>query len=221
MAQDDSESPVVPVDVARAGTRALVSAAAGLVAFAVAMALVAWQVAVLVGWDATAATMLGWIIVVTHPRDHRGTRALAEREDDSRAAADFFILSACSVSLVAVGFVLVKAGQTHGTAKALITTLAVVSVFLAWAAVHAIFTLRYARLYYTEGGGIDFNSDEEPDYRDFAYVALTLGMTYQVSDTDLGTKVVRQTATRHGLLSYLYGTVVVAVMINVVASLLR
>jgi uncharacterized membrane protein len=196
-------------------------AGAGLIAFAVAMAFLAWQVAVLIGWDTTAGTMLGWIILVTYARDHRATRALAEREDDSRAAADIFILSAGSASLVAVGFVLVKAGQEHGTAKALITALAVLSVFLAWAAVHAVFMLRYARLYYTKGGGISFNSDDEPDYRDFAYLALTLGMTYQVSDTDLGTKVVRRAATGHALLSYLFGTVVVAVMINVVASLLR
>ena len=68
---------------------------------------------------------------------------------------------------------------------------------------------------------MDFNEQDDPDYRDFMYLALTIGMTYQVSDTDLTTKIVRRTATRHALLSYLFGTVVVAMMINVVAGLLK
>ncbi len=105
--------------------------------------------------------------------------------------------------------------------KRWLTALAVPSVALSWLAVHAVFTLRYARLYYSERGGIDFNGDVEPDYHDFAYVALTVGMTYQVSDTDLTTKSIRRTATRHALLSYVFGTFVVAMMINVVAGLLR
>ena len=88
--------------------------------------------------------------------------------------------------------------------------------------VQTVFTLRYARLYYGGfAGGIDFNEDDPPDYRDFSYLAVTIGMTYQVSDTNLGAKAIRRTATRHALLSYLFGTVVVAVMINVVASLLH
>jgi uncharacterized membrane protein len=98
----------------------------------------------------------------------------------------------------------------------------VLSVFLAWAVVQTVFTLRYAHLYYSgRAGGIDFNDEEEPDYRDFSYLALTVGMTYQVSDTDLRAKAIRRTVTRQALLSYLFGTVVVAVMINVVASLLH
>jgi uncharacterized membrane protein len=84
-----------------------------------------------------------------------------------------------------------------------------------------VFTLRYARTYYAEGGGIDFNGDRPPDYRDFGYVAFTIGMTYQVSDTDLTSNSLRRTALRHALLSYLFGIVVVAITINVVAGLLR
>ncbi|HEV7887238.1 MAG TPA: DUF1345 domain-containing protein, partial [Acidimicrobiales bacterium] len=131
--------------------------------------------------------------------------------------------SACVASLGAVGFGLVKAAHEHGLAAAGMTAVAVVSVALAWSAVHAVFTLRYAHLYYAHGevGGIDFGDDEPPDYHDFAYVAVTIGMTYQVSDTDLTTKLIRRTAARHALLSYVFGTVIVAMMINVVAGLLR
>jgi len=81
--------------------------------------------------------------------------------------------------------------------------------------------LRYAGLYYRDGEGVDFNEDDDPDYRDFAYLALTIGMTFQVSDTDLKTKAIRHTAIRHALLSYLFGAVVIAMVINVVAGLLN
>jgi uncharacterized membrane protein len=86
--------------------------------------------------------------------------------------------------------------------------------------VHTVHVLRYARLYYSEPeGGVDFGG-EAPDYTDFAYLALTIGMTYQVSDTTLTAKRVRRVALRHALLSYLYGAVIVAIMVNTVAGLL-
>jgi uncharacterized membrane protein len=98
--------------------------------------------------------------------------------------------------------------------------LGIASVAGAWAVVHTVFTLRYALLYYTDdAGGIDFNQSERPAYVDFAYLAFTLGMTYQVSDTDLQTREIRATALRHALLSYLLGAVVLATVINLVAGL--
>jgi uncharacterized membrane protein len=98
----------------------------------------------------------------------------------------------------------------------------VLSVVLSWTLLHTLFTLRYARLYY-EGadGGIEFNQTEPPSYGDFAYLAFTLGMTFQVSDTNLKTHLIRMTALRHGLLSYLFGSVILATMINLVAGLLH
>lgn len=85
---------------------------------------------------------------------------------------------------------------------------------------HTIFTLRYAQLYYTEpAGGIDFNQEERPSFRDFAYLSLTIGMTFQVSDTDLQTSPIRSTALRHALLSYLFGAVILAAAINLIVSL--
>ena len=206
----------------KARQRALVLLAAGVVVAAVLSVLVAWQVTVLAGWDTTALFVSAWVFGVLRTKDCDHTAALATREDDSRFAADVLLLSASTASLVAVGFGLVKASHEHGAPKALLTAMCVASVFLSWAVVQSVYTLHYARLFYTQPvGGIDFNEEKNPDYRDFAYLALTVGMTYQVSDTNLGNKAVRRTATRHALLSYVFGTVVVAVMINVVASLLR
>jgi uncharacterized membrane protein len=130
------------------------------------------------------------------------------------------LLGAGAASLVAVAFTLSQAGQASAPARGLLTALAVGSVALAWTSVHTVHVLRYARLYYSPPqGGIDFGS-EDPDYADFAYLALTIGMTFQVSDTDLTAKRVRRVALHHALLSYLFGTVIVAITVSTVAALL-
>ncbi len=137
------------------------------------------------------------------------------------ALADSLILAAGVTCLGAVGLVLIKAGSSHGGGKAFLIAVGVVSVAASWSCLHTIFMLRYARTFYTgQAGGISFNETEPPNYVDFAYVALTIGLTFQVSDTDLSSKQMRRTALRHALLSYLFGAVIVALTINVVASLL-
>ncbi len=84
-----------------------------------------------------------------------------------------------------------------------------------------MYATRYARLYYTgEDGGIDFNEDEPPTYVDFAYLAFTIGMTFQVSDRP-ETRAIRATALRHALLSYLFGAIIVATTINLIAGLAK
>ena len=210
-----------PLLHARARVRLVVASGLGAVVFALTMTLSPWQVAVLTGWDAASTVVVVWVLTATWTKTSADTARLATREDDSPAAADVMIISAAVASLVAVGFGLLEAADERGFMKGAVTVLAVASVALSWAAVQAIFMLRYARLYYSEDGGIDFNEDADPDYRDFAYLAFTIGMTYQVSDTDLTSKPLRRAATQHALLSYLFGTVVVAMMINVVASLVR
>jgi Protein of unknown function (DUF1345) len=88
--------------------------------------------------------------------------------------------------------------------------------------VHTVFTLRYARAFYAQPqGGIDFNEGDPPTYLDFAYLALTIGMTFQVSDTNLTSKGIRRIALVHAMFSYLFGVVIVGLVINVVASLLH
>ncbi len=101
----------------------------------------------------------------------------------------------------------------------MLTIAAVVTVLVSWLAVHTDFTLRYAQLYYSPPvGGVDFDGVEQPDYRDFAYLSFTIGMTYQVSDTGLLTTRFRRVLLAHALLSYLFGVVIIASVINVVAG---
>jgi uncharacterized membrane protein len=205
-----------------ARTRLLVAGCVGLVVLVTTWTVTPWQVAVLASWDVSAAIVVVWVLVVVWTKDSEGTRRLALREDDSRAAAELLLLFAAVASLVGIGLGLVKAGHEQGSSKAALTSIAVLSVVLSWAVVNVVYALRYAHLYYAGGGkGIDFNEEGDPDYRDFAYLTVTIGMTYQVSDTNLESRVIRRTVTGHALLSYLFGTGVVAMMINVVAGLLK
>jgi uncharacterized membrane protein len=203
-----------------AGRRVLVSFAAGIAAFAIAWLATPWQAAALVGWNVAATAFIAWIWFTVAGMDAPATAKHAAIEDLSRSTADLILILASVVSLIGVGLSLLEASDTEGLEKAMIVGVASVSVILSWATVHTVFTLRYARLYYgAGGGGIDFNGDRAPTYTDFAYLAFTIGMTYQVSDTSIASKAIRRTALRHAYMSYLFGTVVVAMTINVVAGL--
>jgi len=178
-------------------------------------------VSVVLAWDVAAVVYLAWVWAAVRAIDAVRARQVAASEDDSRPAAEALLLAASIASLVAVGFVLHEAGQSGSGERIALTSFAVVSVLLAWSVLHTLFALRYARLYYAPPvGGLGFGEDDPPDYADFAYVAFTLGMTYQVSDTDLTSKRIRSTALRHALLSYVFGITVIAITINVVAGLL-
>lgn len=217
---DRTGARLPPSHRVRALVRVLLCGSLG-VAVGVTLAwVVPWQVASLLGWDTFAIAFCVWVAVAVHGADAIATERHATREDDSRTAADLLLTGASVASLFGVGFALLEASSQTGRARTGITTVAVITVALSWLSVHTLFTLRYAHLYYLERSGIDFHTDEAPDYRDFAYVAFTLGMTYQVSDTNLTSRRIRRVALRHALLSYVFGIAVIAMTINVVAGLL-
>jgi uncharacterized membrane protein len=197
-----------------------VPASVGAVAFGVSFLFMPWALAVLLGWNAAAVVFVGWVWLNIRQLDASHTSATALREDDFESAAHWVPILAGLVSLVGAGYALILASNESGLTAAAITGLATLTVVFSWLGLNTAFTLRYAQLFYGEGQGIDFHGDPTPDYRDFAYLAFTVGMTYQVSDTDLGSKPIRRTVLRHALLSYVFGTAVVAVMVNVVAGLL-
>ena len=202
-------------------TRVLVAFGIGIAISAGAGVLVSWELAALLGWDGAAVTFLAWVWVTIARMDSDQTAELASIEDDSRLAADGILIGATLVSLLGVAFVLFQASGERGPARIAMAIVAVLSVSLSWAAIHTIYTLRYAHLYYRAGGGIDFNADGPPDYRDFTYVAFTIGMTYQVSDTSITSRRIRMAALRHAGLSFVFGTGVIATTINLVADLYR
>jgi uncharacterized membrane protein len=198
----------------------IAAAACGCTAAVVALAGgVSWSVAALCASDVAALVFIVWVWISVHGADPAAAVRLARTEDASPVAAESVLIGAGAASLVAVAFTLSQAGDASAPARGLLTALAMGSVALAWASVHTVHVLRYARLYYSKPeGGVDFGGDA-PDYADFAYLALTIGMTYQVSDTTLTAKRVRRVALHHALLSYVYGAVIVAIMVNSVGGL--
>lgn len=176
----------------------------------------------LLGWDVAALIYLAWVWRVIWPMDAAQTAHLAVREDPNRALRDVLLLVACLASLLATGVVLTTAHAAQGVSRDLDIALGTVSVVLSWTVVHTVFTTRYARIYYTgPDGGIDFNQHDNPRYSDFAYVAFTVGATFQVADTALTCNEMRTTVLRHQLLSYLFGAVIIAAAVNLLAGLAR
>ncbi|MGV9342486.1 DUF1345 domain-containing protein [Streptomyces sp. NPDC003688] len=157
----------------------------------------------------------GWLVL--WPMDAKATHANARREDFRPHVEELVVVVATLLGLV--GIVLLLVADRSGTGPAA-AAVAVCGVFMAWAALHLMYTARYAYLYYGPAdGGIDFNSSRPPAYRDFFYFSYNLGMTYQVSDTSVSSPLIRSVVLRHCLLSYLFGISVLATTINLVTGI--
>ncbi|MDT0213049.1 DUF1345 domain-containing protein [Rothia sp. ARF10] len=201
--------------------RALLCLAAGAVADA--LVGLAWSpiLAPLAGWLVAAGSAMAWVWSIGWPQDAEVTERLAEEESRSRST-DTWVLLACVASRAAVVVALVQSSSRQdGTAVAAVL-LSVLGAILAWALVNTVFALKYARMYYVDEpdrGGIDFHSDKPPCYADFAYMAFTVGMSFGVSETQPNTTATRKVALGHALLSYAFGTGVLAVAINLVTNL--
>ncbi|EYB68691.1 hypothetical protein DEIPH_ctg017orf0021 [Deinococcus phoenicis] len=206
-----------------AAVRLLLGAALGLLVTVLVPQTWPLTARVLLGWCALCLFVLGRIWpTLLHATSER-TRALATREDDTRALALLLTVTAALVSLPGVGFALAQAHRHPEWAVGL-TLLAVLTTVLSWLLLHTEYTLHYARLYYAGGGGVLFLDGEgtlnDPDYRDFLYLGLTIGMTYQVSDTNINSRPMRWLLLQHAVLSYVFGTVVIALTVGGVANLL-
>ena len=198
--------------------RILIDVVLGVAVALVVGNTVGWRFA-LVGWIATAGAYVVWTRLLLGGLDADQTREYVTREDPTRWVADAVIVSASVASLAGVGYV-VAAGSRYGAGALEAALVGILTVGASWFAVHTLFTVHYARLYYSgEPGGINFHDPEPPRFRDFAYVAFTVGMTFQVSDTEIGLTSIRATVLRHAMLSYLLGAVVLAVTVNLIAGL--
>lgn len=205
---------------AQASSRVVTAALLGAFAAVATGVLGSWSFAASVGWVVAAATFLVWTWSVIAGMDGRQTASHATQEDPSKPVTQLLVLGASVASLIAVGYLLAQANNATGATRVLAAGLGVVSVAVSWLVVHTLFTLRYALLYY--GGddrGINFNESAQPGYSEFAYLAFTVGMTFQVSDTILTTQAVRSTVLRHALLSYLFGSLILGSTVNLIASL--
>ncbi|NLU75335.1 DUF1345 domain-containing protein [Streptomyces sp. HNM0575] len=160
----------------------------------------------------TCFVVAGWTVL--WPMDADSTRRNAGREDFRPLTEELVVIAAALCGLGGIVVLLLGNSDTSHAAAAL------AGVFMAWAALHLMYATRYAYLYYVDAaGGIDFNSDQPPAYRDFFYFSYNLSMTYQVSDTDVSNSAIRAMALRHCLLSYAFGTSILATAINLVVGI--
>jgi uncharacterized membrane protein len=178
-------------------------------------------------YDTFAFAILGliWVTVTLTPQDE--IRAVAQRQDVGRTVIFIFVIIAACAALFAVAF-LIRSGKPEEQHLSIHLLLALATIVLSWLLMHAVFGLRYAHRFYDDSaidaekhaGGLQFPEEDLPDYRDFAYFSFVIGMTCQVSDVDVTSREMRQLALLHGILSFGFNTVILALTINTVSSFL-
>ncbi|KQV21784.1 hypothetical protein ASE03_15715 [Kitasatospora sp. Root187] len=191
--------------------------AAGVVIGAVVSALVDTPLGILSGVAGTETVFVlaGWAVL--WPLDAAATHRNARREDFRPVVEELVVVGAALCGLVGI-VVLLLLGKSDAGHAAAATALG--GVFMSWAGLHLMYATHYAHLYYrTSTPGIDFNSDDPPAYSDFLYFSYNLGMTYQVSDTDVSSSLIRRVVLRHSLLSYVFGASILATTINLVTGI--
>ncbi|UFH56701.1 DUF1345 domain-containing protein [Spirosoma sp. KNUC1025] len=153
--------------------------------------------------------------------------SISRIEDSSRVLISIFAIAAAIASVFAV-IDLLGSTTRQDPGYSLKVFLAIYAVTSAWSLVHTVFTLRYAHLYYgnnseqsSRPGGLDFPNEPEPDYLDFAYFSFVIGMTSQVSDVTIGSKIMRRTALMHGVLSFAFNAIIVALTISGLSGLIQ
>ena len=205
--------------------RAVIVGSIGLIVAVALLWFVPWGMAVMAGWDVAAVAFLTsvWPIILRADSSHAAE--LAMREDETRGSATALLVAASVASLLGVGFAITLARAASGPLQGLLIGAAVLTVVLSWTVVNTVFTLRYADLHFgSPDTGIAFadaGGPEGPTYRDFAYVAFTIGMCYQVSDTTVRDRRIRRTVLSHAMLSYLFGVAIVGGSVNLIAGLIN
>ena len=204
--------------------RAVVVGSIGLTVVVVLAWFVPWGMAVVAGWDAAALSFLVSIWPIILRADGAHAVQLATREDETRGSAAVLLVGASVASLLGVGLALDLAGRESGSLRVLLIGVAMLTVVVSWIVVNTVYTLRYADLHFrSREEGIAFGDPDRqapPTYRDFAYLAFTIGMCYQVSDTTVRDRRIRGTVLFHAFLSYVFGVVIVAGSVNLIAGLL-
>ena len=168
---------------------------------------------------------IGFRMMLTHGGDVIRKRAAAQ--DDGAAVILAVVLVAIALSFWTIFGVLSEAKQVSGAAKALHTGLAAVTILLSWLVTQVVFTFHYGHEFYrpddtTEkrAGGLEFPKDSSPDYWDFFYFATSIGAASQTSDVAIRTKALRRLVTLHAVISFFFNTAVLALAINIGASLI-
>jgi uncharacterized membrane protein len=175
-----------------------------------------WTTRALIAWDVTVALYLIAAFTTMWRASIARIRSHAIAADDGRIAILALTAGAALASLLAI---VAEIGAGRGTGE---VTLAIVTIALSWAMVHTSFAFHYAHDYYRlqPPGGLKFPDEDKPDYWDFVYFSFVIGMTAQVSDVAISDRTIRRTAAAHGVVSFVFNTALLALMVNIAASAL-
>lgn len=207
-----------PVRVVYARPRTFISIAIGIVAFFLLPGSLRLVTRLLLGWDIFVGFYLVLVYTLVLRSGLMHIRRNAVLQDDGR----FLILLVTALGAFAsIAAIVLELGADHRSTAEL--ALATLTIALSWTAVHTTFALHYAHEFYrgAKPGGLDFpkgHEDQEPDYWDFVYFSFVIGMTAQVSDVGVTDRIIRRTATVHGIISFVFNTALVALMVNIAAS---
>jgi uncharacterized membrane protein len=208
------------LDPRRAITRVVISATVGIGAGMASTAVLPFPASALVGWDAASVALLAlmWSVIAT--ATPQSTHRRAGAEDPGRTLMYVIVVLTSSASLLAATMIVRQARALPAGLAQGVGALCLATVALAWSLTHTAFAMRYARLYYredTEGvGGLALPGDAKPAYFDFAYVAFTIGMCFQVSDVCITSRQIRRVALLHAVISFGYNSVILAFVLQLV-----
>ena len=208
----------MPVRVVYGRPRTFIALALGVVVFFLLPDTRRLATRLIVGWDVFAALYLVLAYLVMLRCDVSHIRRSAALQDDGRFLILLLTAFGALASLAAIVFEL---GAAKGSKAGLI--LATTTIALSWVLVHTAFALHYAHDFYRgkKPGGLQFPSGEareDADYWDFVYFSFVIGMTAQVSDVGITDKIIRRTATVHGIVAFVFNTALLALMVNIAAS---
>jgi len=180
------------------------------------------------GWDVGIFVLIGWIMGMMALSTHDHMRRRAARQDLGRWVILLAIVAGALVSMAALAVIQKSLKAAPGDESVLYVGLIVVTIVLSWSLVHTVFTLHYAHAYYGPSedlddedglvGGLEFPSENQPDYWDFMYFSYVVGMTCQVSDVQVSGRALRRLTLIHGVVAFFFNTAILALAINIVAS---
>ncbi len=180
----------------------------------------------MISWDVFSVCMIIMSWITFFITTSQQIREQAKVQDSSRILIFVTVLVSTFASFFAVLLLVISKKEFKDT-EALHLIVAIAGMLFAWFLIHTIFTMRYAHIFYgdheekpnTHAGGLEFPDDKKPDYLDFAYFSFVLGMTFQVSDVEVTSKRLRRLVLLHGILSFGFNTIMIALTINVIAGL--
>lgn len=183
---------------------------------------------IITAWDVSATFFLAMAWVTMNAATPVKMRQNAQRQDSSRLSIASLVIAAACASLLAISFMLKGGKSLPEWILTIHIILSITTITTSWLLTHTMFALHYAHRYYrnsedlssTQAEGLQFPGEDQPDYWDFLYFSFVIGMTCQVSDVQTESSPMRRLALLHGVLSFIFNTVILAISINIVAGLI-